>query len=367
MPRLETTLWVDTPAFEPWMLDTVVTWADARTYPNAVRYVDEDNRASAVKALQEPPANPGSTAYVLTSVPHRRWWSCLPPWVHVMARNEDNSPPSCTPEAWAYHWLGGRPWQSAKDWCKKPPKKKDLVELAASALEMWDGLPPWSGRVEHLYPPIELDYTMVADLPGSLADYEGVLVGCDIETTGLNPYRDCILGVSISVRDGQGWWIPFEQCGTMNQHPHTVEEAAAEGSNRGDSTVALPALFHIPPAKCPPVLRAVLESPAVLKVTHNGGFDWNFLDLHGVHMSPPAGDSKVLAYLLGLWPLSAGLTLKELASRLLRRPVITYGDATGDEDTLATVDPAVLTTYAAQDADVCRALWLYLMERIDKV
>ena len=242
---------------------------------------------------------------------------------------------------------------------------------------------------------------MVADLPGSLADYEGVLVGCDIETTGLNPYRDCILGVSISVRDGQGWWIPFEQCGTMNQHPHTVEEAAAEGSNRGDSTVALPALFHIEGkekdgdergdgggnrnpdsdssdngndpavflqtvqvAKCPPVLRAVLESPAVLKITHNGGFDWNFLDLHGIHMSPPAGDSKVLAYLLGLWPLSAGLTLKELASRLLRRPVITYGDATGDEDTLATVDPAVLTTYAAQDADICRSLFLFLLDKL---
>lgn len=120
-------------------------------------------------------------------------------------------------------------------------------------------------------------------------------------------------------------------------------------------------------ALCPPLLRQVLESPAVAKITHNGGFDWNFLDLHGVHMSPPAGDSKVLAYLLGLWPVSGKLTLKELGSRLLRRPVITFGDATGDESTLATVDPKVVTVYAAQDADLCRTLWLFLNERMEKV
>lgn len=364
--RLETTLWVDTPAFEPWMLPTVIAWADERTYPNYLHHVTEANRASAVKTLQEPPANPGSTAYVLTSVPHRRFWSCLPPWVHVLARNSNDSPPSCIPEAWAYHWLGGRPWANAKQWVGKPPKSKPLVALAAEALQAWEDLPPWDGVRESLAPPLELDYMMVADLPGTLDNYLGLVVGCDIETTGLNPYRDRILGVSISVREGQGWWIPFEQCDTMQSDPHNRKEGA-EGNNRGDSPVSDPPIFQHPPAKCPPVLRAVLESPAVAKITHNGGFDWNFLDLHGVRMSPPAGDSKVLAYLLGLWPVSAKLTLKELGSRLLRRPVITYGDATGDEDTLATVDPEMVTVYAAQDADITRCLWLFLNERMEKV
>lgn len=362
--RLETTLWVDTVAFEPWALPTIITWADAQTYPNSLCYIDEGNRASAVKALQAPPSNPGSTAYVLTSVPHRRYWSCLPPWVHVLARNADNSPPSCTPEAWAYHWLGGRPWANAKQWVKQPPKSAKLVAVAAEALQAWEDLPPWDGWVEPLSTATDLDYTMTLDLPGCLEDYMGQIVGCDIETTGLDPRVDRILGVSISVKEGQGWWIPFEQYGTMSQTPHTRKEGA-EGSNRGDSTVSNPPIFQHP-APCPPLLRQVLESQAVLKVTHNGGFDWNFLDSHGIRMSAPAGDSKVLAYLLGLWPVSAKLTLKELASRILRRPVITYGDAVGDEDTLETADPAMLTVYAAQDAEITRALYLRLLEMMEK-
>lgn len=375
MITLTTTLYVDQSAFPNWALPSLLDEYINEYNPNDIVMVSPEECPALVKHVASRIWEVGEFAYLLTSVPRRRFWAILPSHVHVLVRNENNSRPQWSGlnalDAWVYWALGGMPVDKARARAKTPPKKRELAEECALAWQAWEEVGVFGGKAERIRTPLELDYETVEDLPGTFKDWIGKVMAVDIETTGLDPRVHEVIGVSISVRERQGWWIPWK---TEGEPLHRVEEGGTIHmppiTRRRDEEERLlaapPPSLHAPgPPVCPPVLRAVLESPACPAITWNGGFDWYFLNYKGVRMAAPAGDGKALAYLLGLQHLSPKLELKALARQMLKRQVVTYAGAVGDEDTLVGIDPDLLLLYACQDADVALGLHNLLIQMVE--
>lgn len=102
-----------------------------------------------------------------------------------------------------------------------------------------------------------------------------MIIAIDVETTGLNPWRDRLLGVSITEENLRSTYYPYA----------------------GPDAVA-------------PFPREILADPAVIKVGHNIRFDIKWLEVNYIPVRGPIEDTKLMAQLLdenrplGLKPLS---------------------------------------------------------------
>ena len=151
----------------------------------------------------------------------------------------------------------------------------------------------------------------------------GTPVAFDIETTGLNPHTDDLVGISFSDTPGHAVYIDLQQ-------------------------------------GIPCILRAVLAHPAIPKVTHNGKFDYKFLTAKGVHVENLAHDTKVLAYLLQL----PNTELKALGENELDYHVTHFNDIVPEGTTFDLVAEDTQTKYGCQDSDLTLRLYERLTARV---
>lgn len=156
----------------------------------------------------------------------------------------------------------------------------------------------------------------------------------DLETTGLDPHTAELVGVAICWQAGSAYYLPVR---------------GPAGSTLLEEKRVLDAL------------RPVLEDPAIQKVNQNIKFDFGVFRCLGIEVAGVAGDSMLADYLLRAGERSHNLD--DLAQRYFHHQNIQFEELVGKgkkQVTLAEVDVAKVTQYAAEDADVawrlCEAL-----------
>ncbi len=179
----------------------------------------------------------------------------------------------------------------------------------------------------------ERDYLLVE----SIDSLEEVLTLCrgadivavDTETTGLNPLTARIVGVSLAIEQGRGWYIPLRH-----------EE---EGNLPEDEALSRLAKF--------------LEDDTVPKVGHNIKYDALVLRNEGIGLAGIVCDTMVASYLLN--PSRRKHGLDALALEYLSRqttPITTLIGKGKKQKSFAEVGIAEACDYACEDVDVTLGL-----------
>jgi DNA polymerase-1 len=150
-------------------------------------------------------------------------------------------------------------------------------------------------------------------------------IAFDTETDSTSPMRAKLVGISLAVKEGEGYYIPV-------------------GHTEGQ---------QLPLAQVIEALRGPLTNPKIPKHGHNIDFDYIVLARHGIHVTPLGMDT-----MLGEWltdPGSHSLGLKKLAMVRLgvEMTEITELIGTGKKQiTMERVPIELAAAYAAADADV---------------
>jgi DNA polymerase-1 len=162
----------------------------------------------------------------------------------------------------------------------------------------------------------------------------------DLETTGLDPLRSEIVGLSFSWQKGEGYYVPV---------------LAPEGDKRLDSKEVLDAL------------RPILENPKVAKVNQNIKYDELSFRAHGVTLRGVAGDPMIAHYLLHAGERSHNLD--DLTRTYFGHDNISIIDLIGKgkhQKTMDQVPTMQVCDYAAEDSDAAWRLTETLEPELEK-
>jgi DNA polymerase-1 len=271
-------------------------------------------------------------AELFTTLGHRDFWAALPSNIRVNVWNARNLQPVGLAE-WALMVAPGGPCfdrTRARHAVKKghfradPPRGK-YQEAIAAAYSWLQDLRPEAPEITEIRADVTKNYTLVDDLDESLFVQlltEGKVISFDIETTGLNPRKDSVVGISFS-------WEPFSG-------------------------------VYIRGEKLPPIARAVLSSPGIPKIAHNGKFDYKFLASKGVVVNNLAHDTQIMAYLLQLQRLK----LKDLGTDELDEFTVHFDEIVPEGGTFLDVPEEMAVWYACQDADLTLRLYHHLLNKL---
>lgn len=191
------------------------------------------------------------------------------------------------------------------------------------------------------------DYTLVvsseqlAQLAEQLA--QAKIVALDTETDGIDTMRCKLVGISLSLAEGQGCYIPvghIQRMGEPAQLPwESISAALAPALSRDD----------------------------LLKVMHNAKFDLEVLTQAGLTVAPPYYDTMLAAWLLE--PSGRGIGLKEQAFQRLGVEMTQINQLLGKGSKQLTMDRVSLSDvgpYAAADADLTLRLHTVLDKELDR-
>ncbi len=184
-------------------------------------------------------------------------------------------------------------------------------------------------------------------------------VAVDTETTGLTPAMAALVGVSLSVEEGQGCYIPVghrEARGYAESFDFSMKEK--------EDDKAPVDLKQIPLARAMALLKPLLEDKSVLKIGHNIKYDLQMFLHHDIRVAP-IDDTMLMSYVLD--GSQHGHGMDELAELFLNHKTITYGDVTGSGKAQVTFDLVPLDKardYAAEDADITLRLYNTLKPRL---
>uniref|UniRef100_A0A7C3PIV0 DNA polymerase I n=1 Tax=Oscillatoriales cyanobacterium SpSt-418 TaxID=2282169 RepID=A0A7C3PIV0_9CYAN len=151
-------------------------------------------------------------------------------------------------------------------------------------------------------------------------------IGLDCETTGLDPHIHTIRLIQLAVPDQPVMLIDLSQIVSCDRHP----------------------------------LQQLLSSP-VLKITHNGKFDWQFLAQAGLQPAPPFFDTQ-LAYRVLTAGLKTSLSLQTLAQKLLNIEL----DKTQQVSDWSQPLTSKQLQYAALDAAILLKLYPILVKKLER-
>ncbi|MHB0876122.1 MAG: DNA polymerase I [Anaerolineae bacterium] len=155
------------------------------------------------------------------------------------------------------------------------------------------------------------------------ADYLAV----DLESDSLDSISAGIVGMSLSVADGEAYYIPLGH--------RTPGEANADWNDVVE------------------LIGPVLTAAAPLKVAHNSKFDWELLIRHGLVPSGPDFDTMIGEWVLN--PSSRALNLKGVAWDRLGVEMTPITDLIGTgkkQRCMADLPVSTVAPYAAADADM---------------
>jgi len=158
----------------------------------------------------------------------------------------------------------------------------------------------------------------------------------DTESTGMDPISARIIGVSISIDEGSGYYIPIE--------------------TKGEHALGIGFLTN--------TLKSLLEDPGVKKVGQNIKYDFVLLMKYGIFMQGIAGDSMIAAYLIS--PDKQRYSLDSLAKEYLDYSTIHYTDVVQNKnDTLLDYPLEQVAEYAGEDSDIALRLVHVLEKRLE--
>ena len=180
--------------------------------------------------------------------------------------------------------------------------------------------------------------------------------GFDTETDALSATHAGLCGVSLAVGPNEACYIPLT---------HEYEPAASAGGlDFGEQAETREPITQVVKAEALARLKALLENPAVLKVTQNGKYDLAVMAQRGIRVAP-IDDTMLISYVLegGLH----GHGMDELARLHLGHEPIPFKQVAGTgkaQKSFKHVELKPATCYAAEDADVTLRLWRILKPRL---
>ena len=165
------------------------------------------------------------------------------------------------------------------------------------------------------------DYQLV-DTPNKIKNLVAVLQGAkeiclDTETTGTDPIKARLVGVSFSIKEGQGWYVPVYE-----------KQEALE------------------------LLRPIYENPDIIKVGQNLKYDLQVLLNHGIELRGPMFDTMIAHYLLHP-EMRHGMDY--LAEAYLHYQTIHIDELIGtgkNQKSMAELSPEEVYVYACEDTDI---------------
>jgi len=202
-------------------------------------------------------------------------------------------------------------------------------------------------------PEIKKEYELVTDIKAlkkwvDEAKEKGAFA-IDTETTGLNPFKADIVGISLATDAGKACYIPLA---------HGTKPAQADlfGNFLNQKDADAPKQLAIKDALA--ALAPLFADESILKIGHNIKFDMHVLKKafaeSGLNFTfTPVSDSMVMSY--DLYGTQHGHGMDELAKLYLDYQTISFKDVTGegkDKITFAEVPLEKALDYAAEDADI---------------
>ena len=166
------------------------------------------------------------------------------------------------------------------------------------------------------------------------------MIAFDTETTSTDPTEADLVGISLAVEVGTGYYIPT-------------------GHSKGE---------QLPLNDVLAALRPALTNPKIQKVAHNIKYDVIMLARYGVRVTPLSFDTMIAEWLID--PASRSLGLKKLAFVRLGENMTPIEDLIGKgKKQISMADVAIenAAPYAAADAEICLRLYPQLVKDLERV
>ncbi|MCM2356879.1 MAG: DNA polymerase I [Geobacteraceae bacterium] len=165
----------------------------------------------------------------------------------------------------------------------------------------------------------------------------------DLETTSLNSLEAEIVGISLSLRDHEAFYIPVghRYPGAPGQLPR--EEVLAE-------------------------LAPLLTDPAKRKIGQNLKYDYQVLRRAGVEMEGVWCDTMIASYLLN--PVRSSQGLDSLALEFLDHKMVSYAEVAGtgkEQKNFSQVEVERASTYSCEDSDAAFLLHRLFLPRLGEL
>ncbi|OIP98848.1 MAG: DNA polymerase I [Zetaproteobacteria bacterium CG2_30_46_52] len=169
---------------------------------------------------------------------------------------------------------------------------------------------------------------------------EADLIAVDTETTSLNVHDAALVGLSFSVKAGEGWYVPVG---------HRAADLLSESPKQLAKELVLNAL------------KPVLESEKHRKCLQHAKYDLQILRTEDIQLAGIAYDTMLLAYVL---EPGQAVGMDKLALKYLNHQCIPFEDVAGKgvkQITFDLVDVPQAAIYAAEDAEVTLRLCAKLL------
>ncbi len=165
------------------------------------------------------------------------------------------------------------------------------------------------------------------------------LIALDTETTSLDPMRAELVGISLAVKDGEGYYIPLGHKGSASQ-------------------LSIKTVID--------VLTPALTNPGIAKAGHNIKYDAMVIENYGLKIFPISFDTMVAGWLID--PASRNLGLKDMADSLLGISMTHIEELIGRGKNQICMDQVAISSaapYAAADAEVTLRLVPVLKKKME--
>jgi len=165
----------------------------------------------------------------------------------------------------------------------------------------------------------------------------------DTETTSLDYRRACIVGVSVALQAGEGFYIPI-------------------GHDYMDAPEQLDADFVLS------TLKPILENPAIGKIGQHMKYDAHVFHNHGIRLQGWAFDTMLASYVLN--PTATRHGMDDLARYYLDYTTISFEEIAGKGVKQLTFNQIPLkqaAPYAAEDAEVTWRLYEHFSRELAKL
>lgn len=166
------------------------------------------------------------------------------------------------------------------------------------------------------------------------------VISFDTETTSTEEMKADLVGISLAIQEGEGYYIPI-------------------GHRAGN---------NLPIEKVLSALSEPLTNPRIGKIAHNAKYDYIVLAKHGLRISPLTFDTMLAEFIID--PSSRNLGLKNLAFAKLGEEMTHIEDLIGKgKKQISMADVAVesAAAYAAADAETTLRLMPILQAELKRV
>jgi DNA polymerase-1 len=224
---------------------------------------------------------------------------------------------------------------------------KETAVSASAPLQVGQQISMFANEPQAIYvPTTDLNIEVkVIDTKEKLAELikelnHADVISFDTETTSTEVMKADVVGISLAVKEGEGYYIPV-------------------GHKKG---------INLPLEQVLSVLKGPLTNAKIGKIAHNAKYDYIVLARHGLYVSPLTYDTMLAEFIID--PASHNLGLKNLAFTKLGEEMTHIEDLIGrGKKQISMADVAVesVAPYAVADAEVPLRLMALQREELKRV